>query len=175
MNNTTMTPVKLIADLPYSIIMDTDSYKLSHWLQYVEGTSRMMSYLEVRGGELDSSTLFGLQYIMHKYLSKAVTQESINCAEEFALKHGEPFNKAGWEHILEKYDGKLPVTIRAVPEGTVVPVGNALLTIECDDPKCFWVASWLETMLVRLWYPSTIAMASRASKQILLKYLEKDF
>lgn len=30
----------------------------------------------------------------------------------------------GWVHILEKHGGKLPLRIRAVPEGSVVPVKN---------------------------------------------------
>lgn len=30
----------------------------------------------------------------------------------------------GWKYILEKHGGKLPLRIRAVPEGSVVPVKN---------------------------------------------------
>ncbi len=159
--------------LLYNPILDTDSYKLSHWTQYPAGTSRMMSYLEARGGEFDECTLFGLQYVLHEYLAEPVTLADVLEAKEFAASHGEPFNEAGWMHIVDFYGGHLPVTIRAIPEGTVVPVSNALLTIEsADDPKCAWIVSWLETMLVRLWYPSTIAIASRESKKIIREFLE---
>lgn len=157
--------------LPYNPCTDTDSYKLSHWPQYPEGTDYMMSYLEARGGEFSESTLFGLQYLLHEYISKPVTLESVIEAARFAQSHGEPFNYEGWKYIVEKY-GYLPVTIKAIPEGTVVPVSNALLTIECWDAKCFWVVSWLETMLTRLWYPSTIAIQSRESKKILKDFLD---
>lgn len=158
--------------LGYNICLDVDSYKLSHWPQYPEGTDYMMSYLEARGGEFDECTLFGLQYLLHEYLSKPVTIEQVVVAAEFAAAHGEPFNTEGWMHIVNTYSGYLPVRIRAIPEGTVVPVKNAVLTIECFDKECFWIVSWLETLLCRLWYPSTIATCSRDSKKILNHYLQ---
>jgi nicotinamide phosphoribosyltransferase len=166
-------PVASIPDLPDNLILDTDSYKLSHWKQYTPGTTRMMSYFESRGGPFGTATLFGFQYLLHRYLSKPVTAAMVEEAELFAINHGEPFNKAGWTHIVEKYGGKLPLKIRAIPEGLQVPTRNALMTIEVDDPECFWLTSWMETMLVRLWYPSTIATTSRESKKILVKYLQE--
>lgn len=161
-----------IPDMKFNLATEGDSYKWSHWNQYPEGTTRMMSYFESRGGPFAECTLFGLQYVLHKYIAKPLSMDDVEEAKAFAQAHGEPFNAEGWRHICEKYDGRLPVRIRAIKEGTVVPTGNAILTIECDDPECFWVVSWLETMLVRLWYPSTIATTSRESKKILKKYLE---
>jgi nicotinamide phosphoribosyltransferase len=160
------------APLAYNPLLDTDSYKLSHWNQYPAGTTQMMSYFESRGGSYQECTLFGLQYLLHEYLSRPITSEQVDEAEQFAEAHGEPFNRAGWDHILEECGGRLPVRIRAVPEGTIVPTRNALMTVESTDPKAFWVVSWLETMLVRLWYPSTIATTSRESKKILSRYLD---
>ncbi len=164
--------IERIADMTYNLATDGDSYKWSHWNQYPTGTGRMMSYLEARGGEFADCTLFGLQYLLHKYVARPLTAAALGEAMAFAEVHGEPFNEAGWRYIVEQYRGRLPVRVRAIEEGTVVPTGNALLTIECADPRCFWIASWLETMLVRLWYPSTIATTSRESKKILKRYLE---
>jgi len=158
--------------LAYSLITDTDSYKFSHWRQYPENTTQMMSYFESRGGPLSECTLFGLQYLMHEYLSQAITAEQVEEAAAFAQAHGVPFNYEGWMYIVTEHKGRLPVRIRAIDEGTVVPVQNALLTIESLDPKVFWIVSWLETMLVRLWYPSTIAISSRESKKVLKRFLE---
>lgn len=164
--------IERMENLSDSNILDTDSYKMAHGALYPPGTTSMMSYFESRGGPYEDCTLFGLQYLLHRYLAEPVTEAMVDEAAAFAAAHGTPFNREGWMHIVDKYDGKLPVQIRAIPEGTIVPTGNALLTIECDDPECFWVVSWLETMLVRLWYPSTIAITSRESKKILLRYLE---
>lgn len=166
--------------MKYSILMDTDSYKLGHNApqnknacgMYPPNTTYMQSYFESRGGEFNECTLFGLQYLLEEYLTKQVTKKQVLEAESFALAHGEPFNKKGWMHVVEKHDGKLPVRIRAIPEGTVVPVSNAIMTVESTDPEVFWLVSWIETMLVRLWYPSTIAITSRESKKILKMYLD---
>ena len=54
------------------------------------------------------------------------------------------FNKGQWQYILEKHGGRLPVIIRAVPEGTIVPTHNVLFTVENTDPNCYWLTTWLE-------------------------------
>jgi nicotinamide phosphoribosyltransferase len=72
------------------------------------------------------------------------------------------------------HNGYLPVVIRAVPEGTVVPVKNVLATIENTDPQCFWLTTYLETALLRaVWYPTTVATQSYTIKQVILDYLER--
>ena len=76
-----------------NIILNTDSYKFSHWLQYPPNTEIVFSYIESRGGEYDKTLFFGLQYLLKKYLSKPITIEDIQKAEEFCINHGVPFNK----------------------------------------------------------------------------------
>ena len=63
--------------------------------------------------------------------------------------------------------------IRAVPEGSVVPTHNVLVTVECDDPQVFWLASYLETMLLRVWYPVTVATQSWHLRNTIRSYLLK--
>lgn len=160
------------SNIELNYLSDTDSYKHSHYLQYVPNMTRMMSYLESRGGRFDECTLFGLQYVLHRYLSKPISQADVDVEEKFALEHGLPFNREGWEHIALKYGGRLPVTIRAIPEGTVVPTGNVILTVESvDDEKCAWITNYVETMLSRIWYPSTVAILSKNIKEIWMDAL----
>ena len=45
---------------------------------------------------------------------------------------------------LQKYDGHLPIEIKAVPEGSVIPRGNVLFTVESTDPECYWLTNWVE-------------------------------
>lgn len=157
-----------------NLILSADSYKASHWNQYPKGTEGMMSYIEARGGGKET-LFFGLQMFIKDYLMTPITQEDINEAEMFYTVHGEPFNKEGWEYILSEYKGYMPVHIRAPKEGTVVPISNALVTIVCSDPKCFWVASFLETALLRgVWYPTTVATNSYECKQVIKHFLEKN-
>ena len=145
-----------------NFLIDTDSYKVSHSVQYPPGTTSMFSYIESRGGEYDETVFFGLQYV-----------EEVEEAKEFFTAHGEPFNYEGWMYIAKDLGGKLPVRIRAVPEGTVVPTHNALVTIESTDPKVFWIVSWLETMLLRVWYPINVATRSRTIKGIIMNALKQ--
>ena len=160
----------MIAENP---ILDTDSYKASHWLQYPPDVTSMYSYFESRGGRYRDTLFFGLQYYLVRYLSVPVTRGHVAEAAAFFEAHGEPFNRAGWEHLVDKHGGRFPVRIRAVPEGTVAPSGNVLFDVELTepDPKIFWVVSWLETLLVRVWYPTTVASRSHYCRRVILESL----
>jgi nicotinamide phosphoribosyltransferase len=154
-------------------ICDTDSYKYSHFLLYPKKMQKMFSYLEARGGEFAECTIALLQVVIHKYLTKPITLADIDVEEKFALEHGEPFNRASWEHIVNAYGGLPPVRIRAIPEGLVVPVQNAVMTIESDDDEVVaWATNYLETQLCRIWYPSSIAIISREIKRVWKYFLE---
>ena len=160
--------------LAKNLILNTDSYKVSMFKQYPAGTTGVYSYIESRGGRYDRTVFFGLQAFIKEYLLNPLTQSDIDIAEEILTLHGEPFNRAGWQHILDKHQGFLPIVIRAVPEGTIVPVKNVLATIENTDPECYWLTTWLETALLRaVWYGTTVATQSKFIKNIIADYLEK--
>ncbi|MCX4162305.1 MULTISPECIES: nicotinate phosphoribosyltransferase [Paraburkholderia] len=162
-----------LASILFNPILNTDSYKASHFLQYPPEASAMFSYIESRGGRYERTLFFGLQMLLKEYLCRPITNEMIDEAKTFFAAHGEPFNEAGWRHIVKQYDGYLPVRIRAVAEGSVVPTHNVLVTVECDDPAVFWLASYLETMLLRVWYPITVATQSWHLRQTIRGFLAK--
>jgi len=160
--------------LAKNILLNTDSYKVSMFKQYPAGTTGVYSYIESRGGQYDSTVMFGLQAFIKEYLLDPITQSDIDIADEILTAHGEPFNRDGWEYILREHNGYLPVVIRAVPEGTVVPVSNVLATVENTDPACFWLTTYLETALLRaVWYGTTVATQSKSIKRVILDYLER--
>lgn len=157
-----------------NIILNSDSYKYSQYNQYPEGTEYVYSYIESRGGKYDETVFFGLQAFLKQYMSKPITEEMIDEAEEIITAHGLPFYREGWEYILEEHDGYLPVEINAVPEGTVVPIGNVLATIINTDPECWWLTSFMETALLRaVWYPTTVATNSREIKKVIFDALDE--
>ncbi len=157
-----------------NLLLKTDSYKLSMFKQYPPETTRIYSYIEARGGAFEDSVFFGLQPYLQELSSFRVTQEYIDEAEQVANEHGLPFNREGWEYILTQHKGKLPVVIKAAPEGSVIPIKNVLLTIENTDDKCFWLTTYLETALLRaVWYPTTVASLSHHVRKTLLPYVEK--
>ncbi|MGB8701730.1 MAG: nicotinate phosphoribosyltransferase [Thermosynechococcaceae cyanobacterium] len=157
--------------MTYNLILDVDSYKASHWLQYPPQTTAMYSYVESRGGRYPATVFFGLQYILKQYLAHPVQDWMVDEAKAFFAAHGEPFNEAGWRYIAQDLKGKLPIRIRAIPEGTAVPVRNVLMTVESTDPQVFWLVSWLETLLLRVWYPTTVATQSWYLKQRIYQAL----
>ncbi|MFM0404456.1 nicotinate phosphoribosyltransferase [Paraburkholderia aspalathi] len=166
-------PFHDMASILSNPILNTDSYKASHYLQYPPEASAMFSYIESRGGRYDRTLFFGLQMLIKEYLCRPITPAMIDQAKAFFTAHGEPFNEAGWRYIVQQHEGYLPVRIRAVPEGSVVPTHNVLVTVECDDPEVFWLASYLETMLLRVWYPITVATQSWYLRNTIRAYLEK--
>ncbi|RTL37385.1 MAG: nicotinate phosphoribosyltransferase [Burkholderiales bacterium] len=149
------------------LVLNTDSYKTSHWLQYPPGTQTVFSYIEARGGSLPYTVFFGLQALLKEYFSDPVTAEDVALAGEVCAAHGVPFNHDGWQHIVQAHGGRLPLRIRAVPEGTVVPVNQVLVTVENTDPACWWLTSYVETVLLRVWYPTTVATHSHATRRLI--------
>jgi nicotinamide phosphoribosyltransferase len=117
----------------------------------------MYSYIEARvKGEM--IVPLGLSMYIKDWLTTPITQEDIDTAEKLITVHGEPFDRPMWQHILEKYNGFIPVTIRGVPEGLPVASSTGIVSVLCEDPKCVSIASFIETALQRaIWYPTTIA------------------
>jgi len=160
-----------------NLLLLTDSYKVTHWVQYPKDSATVYSYFESRGGKHKEIVFFGLQYFLKRYLAGVVvTKEKIDEAEMIYKAHfgaGSSFPRDKWMYIVDKHGGKLPISIKAVPEGTVLPYKNVLMTVENTDPECFWLTNYLETLLVQVWYPMTVASNSRAQKKVILDYLQE--
>lgn len=158
-------------------ILATDSYKLGHWKQYPAGTLGVYSYLEARvGAQFPRTVFFGLQAILAEYLEgQVVTYDMLREARELAHAHfgdNALFNYQGWARVIERHNGRLPVRIRAVPEGTPVPTGNVLMTVENTDEDAYWLTNALESLLLHVWYPTTVASLSYNTKQMMKRKLE---
>lgn len=160
-----------------NFVLLADAYKYSHHKLYYPGTTKIYSYLESRGGQFDETVFFGLQYFLKHYLEGVViTKEKVDEAEGFLTQvfgRNDVFDRSKFDYIVEKHNGRLPVRIKAVPEGAVVPVNNVLMTIENTDPQCFWLSNFLETLLMQVWYPCTVATVSREVRKIVEEYFEE--
>jgi nicotinamide phosphoribosyltransferase len=155
-------------------ILNTDSYKPSHYKMLTEGCTTLVSYIEARGGIWDETVFFGLQAYNLEYLTRQITRQNIEDAAWFFSLHGEPFNREGWEYILEKYDGYLPLRVRAVKEGSVIPTKNILVSVENTDEKCAWLTSYIEPTILRgTWYGTTISTQSWNIKQLIKGFMNE--
>jgi nicotinamide phosphoribosyltransferase len=156
-------------------ILNTDSYKYSHFAQYPPQTAAISAYIEARsGGAYDHVLFFGLQMFLKDYLSRRVTREDVEEAADIVTAHGLPFHREGWELLVERHGGAMPVMIEALPEGMVVPTGTPLVQIRNTDPDFFWLPTFLETALLRaVWYPSTVATVSHSVRGMIKASLER--
>lgn len=161
----------------HNLILMADAYKYSHHKLYYPGTTKIHSYLESRGGKFDETLFFGLQYFIKEYLTgEVITQSDLDEAIAFlpqVFGRTDVFDPSKFQYIIDEHQGKLPVLIKAVPEGTIVPTGNVLLTIENTDPECFWLTNFLETLLMQVWYPTTVATLSWQVKKLVNQYFNE--
>ncbi|WJZ27956.1 nicotinamide phosphoribosyl transferase [Serratia phage 92A1] len=160
-----------------SIIFNTDSYKVTHHNQFPAGTQYTRYYVEARGGYSEYTVQAGINYII-SLLEKGITKKQVERMKRLMQAHfgAEYFNYEGWMKLAERSEqGKgLPIGIEAIPEGSVVPVKNALAIVYNTDPEFFWLPGWIETALLRaVWYPTSVATRSRQCKVILHKYLSE--
>jgi len=152
----------------------TDSYKLSHYSVFNPDVEYMHYYIEARCGKWNRTLFFGLQMILEDYFSKQFTVDELKEANDIAELHGVPFPYDEWKYIIDEYNGYLPLRIDAVEEGSVIPTSNILVSVTNTDPKCYWLPSYIETVLLRaVWYPTTVATQGFYIKRLLLDFLKE--
>jgi nicotinamide phosphoribosyltransferase len=157
---------ELNCEVPRGIAGRTDSYKFGgHWNMLPEGTQYLNSYFESRNGSKYPFTKFvGLQRIIKKYLTgKRVWDDELDEMVKFSQEHLADktyFNEAGFRKMLKKHNGRLPVSIQSVKEGSRIPINHVMMQIINTDPDFPWVVNYLETLLTHVWYPSAVATKS---------------
>lgn len=154
-----------------NLLLCTDVYKMGHMDQYPEGTTKVYSYLTARSGKsIDETVFFGLQYYLKEYLTRRITADDV---EEFlsykrAILGNEGDSREKLMGLVRL--GYLPIEIKAVPEGLVMPVKNVLLTVTNTHPDFAWVVGFFESLLLKLWSPITVASFSRKLRLLCQRY-----
>lgn len=160
-------------------LIKTDVYKFGHQYQYPPGTNKVYSYLEARGLgrgvehiNPNKIVFFGLQYYLKEYLSKPITQDHVT---EWAKYYKRIL---GVDADLDKMNklanlGYWPIRIKAVPEGTIMPTKQAMMTITNTLPEFYWCVNYLETLLMKIWSPITVATNSLEFKTLFKKFADE--
>merc|ERR1719203_2338734 len=78
------------------------------------------------------------------------------------------YDAAGVNQPLKK--GVLPIRIEALPEGTLASPGVCLFKITNTHPRFYWLPNFLETLLVQVWYPMSVATQAREFKKTIQAY-----
>lgn len=145
-------------------ILLADSYKMSHHVQYPKNTTLVYSNLTARSSRyLNNSphaVFFGLQYFIKEYLINQFNQNFFNQPKNEIIYRIQRIlkNHLGTTDVKrfeELYDlGYLPIEIKALEEGTRVPIKTPMLVIFNTHPKFYWLTNALETLMSNiLWKP----------------------
>ncbi|MED1301772.1 nicotinate phosphoribosyltransferase [Bacillus pacificus] len=162
-----------------------DFYKISHRKQYPLKTEVVYSTWTPRKSlkeGIDSVVAFGAQLFVKKWLMAYFDENFFNrqkkeIVEEYTriIKYALGDPEPDTTHIEALHElGYLPIRIRAVKEGTIIPIRVPMLTIENTDSRFFWLPNYLETMMsAELWMPTTAATIAFQYRKIFEKYAEK--
>lgn len=161
-----------------------DFYKVSHREQYPKGTEKIYSTWTPRVSRLqgvNEVVAFGFQAFIKEYLVEYFDKHffsrpkaDVVAAYTRLIKYALGAENPDASHIEELHDlGYLPLRIKAVKEGTLVPIRVPMLTVENTHPSAFWLTNYIETLMsLSLWKPSTSATIALEYRRILNKYAD---
>jgi len=157
-----------------------DFYKVSHKDQYPEGTEVVYSNWTPRSNKhapyVDKVVSIGFQGFVKEYLIDFFNENFFNKSKEEVVKEYTRIIKnclfvecPDSSHIERLHElGYLPIQMKALPEGTLVPFRVPMMTIENTHPEFFWLTNYLETLASNtLWKVATTASISRKFRQLL--------
>ncbi|MDR6572252.1 nicotinamide phosphoribosyltransferase [Curtobacterium sp. 320] len=160
---------RLTGPSPIAPLLAVDGYKHSHRQVYPAGTTRILiNWTNRSNAHMPESThavVFGLQAFIQRSLVEAwapffaADEDEVADLFEQALQGYFGPNHIGTDHVRALHRlGYLPLEIRALPEGTLAPIGVATLTVENTVDEFFWLPNYIETALsASIWHPSTVA------------------
>jgi nicotinamide phosphoribosyltransferase len=163
----------------------TDGYKTGHHQQYPKGTTLVYSNFTPRSNKYapkgcDKVVSFGQQLIMKQihdsfqkdFFDQSKDQVCKEIKEELSLYLGVDYDVAHFEALHDL--GHLPIKVKALPEGTLVPIKVPVLTIYNTNPDFYWVTNYLETLISNLlWKPMTSATIAFQYKKVLTEWALK--
>ncbi|RYG04451.1 MAG: nicotinate phosphoribosyltransferase [Chitinophagaceae bacterium] len=159
-----------------------DGYKVGHKFQYPEGTTLVYSNLtprKSRNEEIGEIVFFGLQYFIKEYLINQFKEGFFDRPKneviaEYKRRMDNYLGKDSitYTHIEQLHDlGYLPLEIKAVKEGSLVPMRVPVFTIKNTKPEFFWLTNMLETVMSAvLWKPITSATTAYQYLREFTKY-----
>lgn len=152
-----------------NIIIDTDAYKITHPSQYVPGLTERMNYAEARiGSKYPEICFFGYRGIIQDHFLQPVTNEMIEEArEESFMTFGTDkyFHAEPWKKVRDL--GYLPIEIKALKEGTRIPVGHVLFKSKSTEDWFAPLIGSLEGLMMHFWYTTETATRAMYIKEAI--------
>lgn len=156
------------------LIWDLDAYKVGHMSQYPEDTQYIYSVFQLRSNRYFSEVpIIGLQYFLKEYLSTSITHEEVD-ELIVELKNMGIYHPSTESKLKALADlGYLPIEIKAIPEGCIVQMPNAICSIENTVPGFHWVVGMVETLLLKWWGTLATSACSYNYRKIAEKYFNE--
>lgn len=163
----------------------TDYYKVGHIFQYPPHTTLVYSNLTPRKSrfeEIDEMVFFGLQYFIREYLIDYFEAAFFRQPKEEVIQSYKRrivtslgSHLPTYEHLEKLHDlGYLPIEIKALAEGSRVPMRVPCLTIVNTLPEFYWLTNFLETLLSAvIWQPCTSATLAYQYRKLLNRYADE--
>ena len=163
----------------------TDFYKTIHHACYVPGMTKLVSYWTprmTRKEGMNEVVMFGLQGFIKKYLMDYFNQNFFRVNKTVMLEDYRQFisntmgeQYADTEHIEKLWDlGYLPIEIKAVKEGMLIPIKVPMIQITNTHPDFAWLVNYLETFIsCHIWQPMTSATIAHYYRGIANEYFAK--
>jgi nicotinamide phosphoribosyltransferase len=163
----------------------TDGYKTGHHQQYPKNTTLVYSNFTPRSNKhapkgCDQVVSFGQQMVMrqihdafqNEFFSKPKEEVCGEMKRELSLYLGTDYDVTHFEKLHDL--GYLPIHVKGIEEGTLVPIKVPVLTIYNTDPTFYWITNYLETILSNLlWKPITSATIAHTYRKVLTSWQEK--
>ena len=169
-----------------SPIFKLDFYKTVHHQQYPKGTEVVYSTFIPRSNNYmpfaDKAVFFGLQGFIKSYLMDGMDKwffsqprEEVLYEYEFFMTKTLGMSEFAVDHIAALHDlGYMPLLIKALPEGTRVPMRVAMFTIENTHPDFYWLTNYVESVMSAIiWKTVVSATISYKYRSEFDKYIEK--
>lgn len=162
----------------------TDGYKLGHGMMYADGTTKVYSNLTPRSDKIyrrnctefyDGNLVFvgaqgAVQEIKELWDDSFFSQPKEKVIGKYAERMAGYLggNDNAVNQLAELHDlGYLPLEFKALPEGSLVPMGIPVITVTNTVPSAFWLVNYLETVISNLtWKTATNATIAREYKKI---------
>lgn len=163
-------------------LLMSDGYKQGHHAQYPSGTEYVYSNTTPRKSRytgIDKVVVFGIQYFIRDFLIERFNEDffeqpldKVMTSYKMIIDHYLGPNVINEEQVAYLHGlGYLPLHIKALPEGTLCPIGVPLMTIINTDPKCYWLTNFVETISQTMtWGMITSATIAYEYKKIFTKY-----
>lgn len=160
-------------------LLESDFYKQCHWNQYPKDVAKVVSYFTPRMSRLKDQNklvMFGLQSFIKEWLIDDFNEyffgrpkDEILTEVKSLLDNTFGAGLYGLERYAALHDlGYLPLEIKALPEGTRVPIGVPMVEVSNTLPEFAWLTNAIESRIsCELWHTMLSANVGYEYRQIV--------